>query len=165
MRTAILTKPSTNMNRQYGGLISRTDHRLPIAPCRFCNKDHSNDSCTKYKSADARKQVIKYSCYICLKFGHRAFECRIFKSCYYCRQKHHHHRSLCQKKFGAFENDNITYSPKHLAIWQLSLGCLLMRTIASFLRYTGYLNFINGPISCVLLLILVHVQLLSCLFF
>ena len=42
---------------------------------------------------------------------------------------------------------------------------LLMRTIASFLRYTGYLNFINGPISHVLLLILVHVQLLSCLFF
>ena len=48
---------------------------------------------------------------------------------------------------------------------RLSLGCLLMRTIASFLRYTVYLNFINGPISRVLLLILVHVQLLSCLFF
>ena len=27
------------------------------------------------------------------------------------------------------------------AIWQLSLGCLLMRTIASFLRYTGYFVF------------------------
>ena len=39
------------------------------------------------------------------------------------------------------------------AIWQLSLGCLLMRTIASFLCYTGYLNFTNGPISRVLLLI------------
>ena len=51
------------------------------------------------------------------------------------------------------------------AIWQLSLGCLLMRIIASFLSYTGYLNFINGPISRVLLLILVHEQLLSCLFF
>ena len=51
------------------------------------------------------------------------------------------------------------------AIWQLSLGCLLMRTIASFLRYTGYLNFITGPINHVLLLILVHVQLLICLFF
>ena len=51
------------------------------------------------------------------------------------------------------------------AIWQLSLGCLLMRTITSSLRYTGYLNFINGRISRVLLLILVHVQLLSCLFF
>ena len=59
------------------------------------------------------------------------------------------------------------------AIWQLSLGCLLMRAIASFLRCTCYLNFINDPISHfindpisrVLLLILVHVQLLSCLFF
>ena len=51
------------------------------------------------------------------------------------------------------------------AIWQLSLGCLLMRTIASFLPYTGNLNFINDPIYRVLLLILVHVQLLSCLFF
>ena len=37
-------------------------------------------------------------------------------------------------------------------IWQLSLGCLLMRTIASFLRYTGYPDSINGPISRVLLL-------------
>ena len=51
------------------------------------------------------------------------------------------------------------------AILQLNLGCLLMRTIASFLRYTGYLNFINGPINHTLLLILVLVQLLSRLFF
>ena len=51
------------------------------------------------------------------------------------------------------------------AILQLSFGSLLMRTIASFIRYTSYLNFINSPISRVLLLILLHVQLLSCLFF
>ena len=51
------------------------------------------------------------------------------------------------------------------AIWQLSSGCLLMSTIASFQRYTGYQNFINGRISHFLLLILVHLQLLSCLFF
>ena len=51
------------------------------------------------------------------------------------------------------------------AICQLSLGCLLMRTTASYLRYTGYLNFINGPISRVVLLIEVHVQLLSSIFF
>ena len=64
MRRDVLAKPSTNMNRQYGGFISRTDHRLPIAPCRFCNGDHWNDSCTKYKTANARKQVIKHSCYV-----------------------------------------------------------------------------------------------------
>ena len=39
-------------------------------------------------------------------------------------------------------------------IWQLSLWCSLMRTRASFLRYIGYLNFLNGPISRVLLLML-----------
>ena len=47
-------------------------------------------------------------------------------------------------------------------IWQLSLG---MRTIASFQRYTGYLNFIHCPITHVLLLILVHVQPPTRLFF
>ena len=50
------------------------------------------------------------------------------------------------------------------AICQLNLGCLLMRTIASFLHYTGYLNFINGSISRVLMLILVQVLLSSLLF-
>ena len=40
-----------------------------------------------------------------------------------------------------------------------------MRAIASFLRYTAYLNFINGNISRVLLQILVYLQLLSRLFF
>ena len=43
-------------------------------------------------------------------------------------------------------------------------GVFLMRTILSYLRYPGYLNFINGPISHVLLLILINVQQLSCLF-
>ena len=32
-----------------------------------------------------------------------------------------------------------------------------MRNIVSFLRYTGYVNFLNDPISHLLLLILVHV--------
>ena len=49
-------------------------------------------------------------------------------------------------------------------IWLLSLVCLLMRIIASFLCYTGYLNFIKDPISHVLLLILAHELLLSCLY-
>ena len=47
------------------------------------------------------------------------------------------------------------------AILQLSLGCLLVRIIAN----TGHLNFINDHISRVLLLILVHVLLSSCLYF
>ena len=53
----------------------------------------------------------------------------------------------------------IVFSPKPLDVSASNF------TIASFLRCTGYLNFINGHISRALLLILVHVQLLSCLFF
>ena len=56
------------------------------------------------------------------------------------------------------------------ATWLLRLVCLLMRIIASFLRYTGDINFIKYPISPVLLLILAHVlrselfiRLTSCL--
>ena len=45
----------------------------------------------------------------------------------------------------------------------LSLEYLLTRIIASFLRYTGYLNFIKEAIGHVLLLIQAHVPLLSCL--
>ena len=48
----------------------------PLHHVDFADGDDWNDSWKKYKTADARKQVIKYSCYICLKFGHRAFESR-----------------------------------------------------------------------------------------
>ena len=47
----------------------------------------------------------------------------------------------------------------------ITLVCLLMWIIASFLRYSGYINVINNPINNVLLLILVHVLLPSCLYF
>ena len=45
-------------------------------------------------------------------------------------------------------------------ILMLSLMYLLMRIIASFLRYTGYHNFLTDPISHVVLLILDHVLFL-----
>ena len=48
------------------------------------------------------------------------------------------------------------------AIWLLSLVYLLMRIIASFLRYPGYQNSIKDPISHGLYLTLAHVLLLSC---
>ena len=38
---------------------------------------------------------------------------------------------------------------------------LLTRTVASFLRYTGYINVTKDPISHVLLLILIYLLLLS----
>ena len=51
------------------------------------------------------------------------------------------------------------------AVWQLGLGCLLVGAVAGFLRCTGYLGFMGGPMGRVLLLVLVRVRLLGCLFF
>ena len=51
------------------------------------------------------------------------------------------------------------------AMWQLGLSCLLVGAVTGFLRYTGYLDFMYGPVNRVLLLTLVHVRLLGCLFF
>ena len=45
------------------------------------------------------------------------------------------------------------------------LLCLYNKTKNSFLRYIGYLNFINDLIKHVLLQILVHAQPLNCLNF
>ena len=83
----------------------------PTRPCVFCTGDHWNDQCEKYRTAEERKQRSKWRCYICLLSGHRAFECvsniQGKQKCYYCKRRNHHHRSLCQWKFGLVCNQNV----------------------------------------------------------
>ena len=83
----------------------------PTRPCVFCTGDHWNDQCEKYKTAEERKQRLKWNCYICLLSGHRAFECvsnvQGKQKCYYCKRRNHHHRSLCQWKFGLVCHQNV----------------------------------------------------------
>ena len=69
------------------------------------------------------------------------------------------------KTYEHYRLDATSIVDRHRCHMAAKFGCWLMRTVPSFLRYTDYLNFINGPISRALLLILVHVQLLSNLFF
>ena len=77
----------------------------------FCNGDHWNDQCEKYKTAEERKQRLKWNCYTCLLSGHRAFECvsnvQGKQKCYYCKRRNHHHRSLCQWQFGLVCHQNV----------------------------------------------------------
>ena len=48
-------------------------------------------------SPEDRKRQIKGSCFLCLKRGHTAHDCRLNKE---CTRINHHHRSLCPQKFG-----------------------------------------------------------------
>ena len=67
--------------------------------CRYCTNRHWSDECTKYKTIEERKQVLKNSCHKCLKSGHKTSDCKGSKICVHCGEKNVHHRSLCPKKF------------------------------------------------------------------
>ena len=98
------TEVTGSINGQVGGLSEQPIKGQPISPCRFCGGNHWNDSCTIYCTARDRKQLLKYRCYVCLKSGHRAFECKVQKTCYFCGRRNDHHRSLCETKFGTLQN-------------------------------------------------------------
>ena len=72
--------------------------------CNFCGGDHWNDNCPAYATVDERKQVLKRlgSCFICLKRGHRAFECFTQKTCFFCKRENYHHRSLCHQNINNY---------------------------------------------------------------
>lgn len=72
---------------------------------RFCTGQHWSDECGRYTAAEERKQRINGSCFICMKQGHKVAECGLKKQCVYCHQWNNHNRSLCPKKFGAFNRE------------------------------------------------------------
>ena len=72
--------------------------------CLYCQGSHWSDECRKVKSPAARKDILKGKCYICLKSGHLMKNCTNEKQCYHCKEKHHHHRSLCPKLFESTAN-------------------------------------------------------------
>ena len=75
------------------------------ANCRFCNLSHWSDECTKYDTAEKRKQRIKGSCFKCLPQGNGAKDCPKKVTCAHRNKRNHHHRSLCPQKFGTAANE------------------------------------------------------------
>ncbi|XP_052788666.1 uncharacterized protein LOC128223425 [Mya arenaria] len=72
--------------------------------CRYCAKHHWSDECLQYRTLSARKQVLKESCFRCLKVGHKTAECKKNKVCVYCGERNSHHRSICPKRFKISES-------------------------------------------------------------
>ena len=63
----------------------------PQKRCVFCEEDHLPEDCTTQKDPEERKTVLKkhFKCFVCLKQGHRSFECRSKVRCKFCNAKHH----------------------------------------------------------------------------
>uniref|UniRef100_A0A914N6C2 CCHC-type domain-containing protein n=1 Tax=Meloidogyne incognita TaxID=6306 RepID=A0A914N6C2_MELIC len=68
--------------------------------CALCSKNHTEVDCTKYKSAEERRNAClkKELCFYCLFKGHMASQCRRRRACLFCRKAHH--SALCRKKYG-----------------------------------------------------------------
>lgn len=66
-------------------------------PCMFCSETHSSKLCSKYPTWESRKNRIRDldCCFVCMKKGHRASDCRVTPECRHCSGKHH--TFLCMK--------------------------------------------------------------------
>ena len=67
----------------------------PSTNCVYCNESHTPSFCKKFNTLNARKNVLKSSghCFICLRKGHLAVNCRSGRRCYHCKGRHH--GSIC----------------------------------------------------------------------
>ena len=65
--------------------------------CAYCLEKHEEENCGKVKDLEDRRNIIKKfgRCFICLKKGHKAIDCRSRVLCKICNGRHH--ISLCVK--------------------------------------------------------------------
>ncbi|XP_053406660.1 uncharacterized protein LOC128559357 [Mercenaria mercenaria] len=100
------SKPSIHSASSSSLITSEKQEKTKVisAKCRYCDRNHWSDECTKYPTIEDRKKRIKGSCYRCLKEGHISSQCKSSKTCVYCGQVDVHHRSLCEKKFKEKKN-------------------------------------------------------------
>ena len=63
--------------------------------CAFCQENHEEERCSTITNLDTRKSIIrKYvRCFVCIRKGHKAVDCRSKIKCKKCNGKHH--TSLC----------------------------------------------------------------------
>ena len=59
--------------------------------CLFCNGLHDAKECNEVRTAEERKRIIfkQGRCLLCLKRGHRGYECRSKVYCNVCSGRHH----------------------------------------------------------------------------
>ena len=54
---------------------------------------------------------------------HRAFECKVWKVCYFCGRRNHHQRSLCETQFRSLENGSAQLGSMIDNYQQRNLNC------------------------------------------
>ena len=80
------TTTSALLAKQNGG-----GQNPKLANCVFCNGTHDAKECNELKTVEERKKVIfkQGRCLLCLKRGHRGYECHSKIYCNLCNGRHH----------------------------------------------------------------------------
>ena len=77
-----------------GQVSSNRDSSAPF--CCYCQKNHLSEECNTITRIDDRRKILKTTgrCFLCLRRGHIARECRSRNRCRVCKNRHH--CSICQ---------------------------------------------------------------------
>ena len=96
--------------RRYPGTAHALLAKYDDGKCPFCLEKHKAEDCQKIKDVGIRKSLIRkyFRCFVCLKNGHRAIECKNCKNaCSKCNGNHH--VALCEGvKEGNVRDSNVT---------------------------------------------------------
>ena len=77
-----------------GQVSNNRDSSAPF--CCYCQKNHLSEECNTVTRMDDRRKILRTSgrCFLCLRRGHIARECRSRNRCRVCKNRHH--CSICQ---------------------------------------------------------------------
>ncbi|XP_047993588.1 uncharacterized protein LOC125232021 [Leguminivora glycinivorella] len=95
------TNTFVNRKRPYDTKQENIDYqpeqKMKKLSCIFCGGGHFNDRCPTYKTLVNRKRKLTNTCFICLRIGHKAMDCRRQIKCAHCNAVGTHNRALCPK--------------------------------------------------------------------
>ena len=78
--------------------------------CVYCGQAHSSSKCRRVTDIKQRKDILRKNgrCYICIRRGHVARQCKFNYLCVKCSKKHHICDSEAHKdnKYFIFQGDN-----------------------------------------------------------
>ena len=77
-----------------------------VKRCAFCQEEHHETKCMNVKDINTRKSILKNygRCFICLRKGHRAMNCRSKVNCSQCKKRHN--TALCNFRDESREDDH-----------------------------------------------------------
>ena len=80
--------------------------------CAFCANEHYSRNCEVVTDHNARREILrkKGKCYICLRSGHLARDCRSQIYCYKCKGRHH--TTICDSYSKQSDKKEVTPQPK-----------------------------------------------------